>query len=218
MAKVSEIKFNIKGEDFKINVNCNSSGNFNANIPDEVAKALRIDKKLSSTTLSELESIFKAHLLKYKSLETFETLHILISYQAKGRYMERKDGSDMFGNRDEKHNINISFSEIKNAVGFDYWIAIKESIDGKDEWYSARLGKDFPHWDKEQNENPNKYFKYSKMHQMKRFKIIPFDDIALETLKNAEEKLRQASEVLFNFISKDEEEILLTLTNNKLLS
>lgn len=43
-------------------------------------------------------------------------------------------------------------------------------------------------------------------------------ETALETLRNAERKLKLASQQLFNFIEMDEEQISLTLNNQKLLS
>ena len=56
MAKVSDLKFDIKGVDYKVPVNCNYSGEFNANLPEEVAKALRVQKKLTAKTLHQLTS------------------------------------------------------------------------------------------------------------------------------------------------------------------
>jgi hypothetical protein len=55
MSKITDFKFAIKGVDYKVNVNCTSSGLFTANIPKEVALALNIQEKLSFPTLNELD-------------------------------------------------------------------------------------------------------------------------------------------------------------------
>jgi len=219
MAKVSEIKFDVKGVSYKVNVNCTSNGQFNANIPKNVADALRISDKITASTLAELTKTFDEKLEHYKTIETTETLHILIMYRARGKYIEKKDGSFNFGHNDSLYSLNVSFSEIDNALGFDFIVAIKQTIDGKDKWFRAKLGKDCSHIQKEYNE-PNIYHKMQEVynHKLKNYKVIPFNEMALETLKIAEEKLRAASEMLYNFIKQDEEQILLTLTNQKLLS
>lgn len=218
MAKVSEIKFSVKGIDYKVNVNCNSSGQFNANIPKEVAEALRIDATLTSNTLVELNKIFDEKLKHYKTIETIESLHIWIAYQARGKYTYKTDGSILFSNLNNLYNIDVSFSEIDNAVGFDFFVAIKQVIDGKEKWFKAKLGSEFSWMCKKEYSQPSIYHKQESIgRRMERYKIIPFNETALNTLIIAQEKLRMVSEVLFNFINKDEKEILLTLTNQKLL-
>lgn len=216
MAKVSELKFNINGIDYKVNVNCNSSGEFNANVPDNVAQALRIRSKLTSDTLLGLENTFREALEKYKKIETKETLHILISYGARGNYMYNSEGYCMFGQSD-KHHMNISFNKFQNAVSLDFLVAIKEDIDGKVQWFEAQLGGDLSQFDPRYSE-PNKYHKSDRISSVDNYKIIPFNENALNTLNQANNKLRIVSEILYNFISQDEEQILLTLTNQKLLS
>jgi len=219
MPKVSEINITIKDTSYKIPVNCNSDGLFSANIPQEVAEALRIDEKVKANTLSDLTADIDEKLNKYKEANTQETLHILISYHARGRYKEKKDGSVLFSDVNNVHSISISFSEIINAMGFDFMVAIKQVIDGKEKFFEAKLGSEFMGNARIQCAEPNIYHKYTSIsnHRMQRYKIIPFSEVALKTLQNGEEKIREASEMLYKFISQDEEQILLTLTNQKLL-
>jgi hypothetical protein len=218
MAAISKLKFNIAGLDYTVNVNCNSSGQFSANLPKEVAEALRINEKLVSDNLGTLTKTFEDKLKEYKNAETKEELFILVAYHARGEYTYKKDGSILFSHMDEKHNINISFSEISNALGLDFTVAIKQTIDGKEKWFEAQLGSDFAHFQKEFNQ-PDIYHKQATIsqHRFKRYKIIPFNQIALNTLTGAQEKLRTLSEMLFNFVSQDEVAMLETLTNTKLL-
>jgi len=219
MAKVSEIKFDLKGQSLKINVNCTSGGQFNAKIPKDIAEALRIDERITANTLLELTDNFNEKLKKYKNIQTTEELFILVAYQARGRYTYRKDGSALFGWNNSIYKIDISFSEIDNALGLDFFVAIKQTIDGKDKWFKAKLGSEFSHICKEYN-YPTAYHKHMPItsYRLERFKIIPFNQKALDTLNSAQERFRELSEMLFNFISQDEEKILLTLTTQKLLT
>ncbi len=218
MAKIGEIKFDIKGVDYKVHVNCTSSGQFNANLPQEVADALRIDKKITSQTLSALEEDFAIKLKQYKESETKETLYILVSYSARGEYTRKKDDGYLFGDG-SKYNLKVNFNMPNNALSLDFIVAIKETVDGKDKWFKAMLGKDFSHIKRKESSQPDIYHRDDEInfYNLERYKKIPFNESALNTLQIAQEKLRMLSEMLFNFISQDEEQILLTLTNQKLL-
>jgi hypothetical protein len=226
MAKVSTIKCEVNGTLFNINVNCTSSGEFNANIPEFVATALRIKSKLTATTLRELETTFHAALKQYKQAETKEELFIAISYKARGRYAQKRDKDEsghtlnLFytGNRG-KYDLDVSFDRPKNALGFDFSVVIKETIDQKVKWHKTQLGSKFSSWmDTERYAEPDKYHKYGEFYYISEYKVIPFSEAALASLQNAQEKLRSISEMLFNFIEQDEEQILLALTNHKLLN
>lgn len=208
MAKVSEIKFNLKGIDYKVNVNCNLHGQFNANIPNEVAEALRISGELTNSNLSILKEEFQDCLRKYKTIQTNYETFIIVAYQARGKYIENKDGGHLFFYNDDRYKIDVTFSDITNAIGLDFKVAVKETIDGKSEWFEAKF-KD------------GAYIKgYAKIRNslLKRGKVIRFDQNALDTLNLAQERFRALSEMMFNFINQDEEKILLTLTSQKLLS
>ncbi len=218
MAKVSVLKFDLKGKDYQVNVNCNSDGMFSANLPEEVYKSLHLREKISHPTLTALETEFKAAIDRYKTAETSQELFIGIRYKSCGKYQQRKDGSYMFGGHGSKYRLDVSFGGDCSALGFDFKVLIKETIDQVDTWYKAMLGKDHPHWDKEQNENPDKYYKREEFHDRGEYKMIPFSPAALESLQNASEKIRAASEMLFNFIEQDEQQLELTLTKQKLLA
>ena len=218
MAKITDISFDINGVPYKINVNCTSSGQFTAKLPKHVAEALRMDETLTAHTLTGLTSTFESSLKHYKTLQTTETLHILVSYHARGKYTYKKDGSVLFGQSERRYQIDISFSEISDAVGFDFMVAIKQVIDGKERWFRAYLGSDFPAF-KEESYEPEKYHKSSPIYpsRLERYKILPYSATALQTLETAQEKMRVLSESLFNFINQDEEVMFLTLNNQKLL-
>lgn len=220
MAKVTDFKFEIKGVNHVVHVNCTSGGDFTANLPEDVASALHLDKQLRFTTLKALESEFYASIERYKKAETSQELFILIKYASSGAYSKKSDGTPLDSGYDAKYKLNVSsiHSDSIGALGFEFKVCIKEIIDTIETWFDTRLGKDHAHWDKEQQENPDKYYKFNKMHRHEVWKKIPYSPEALQTLKNGEETIRKASEVLFNFIEQDEKMIELNLTNNKLLN
>lgn len=219
MAKVSTIKCEVNGTPYTINVNCNSSGQFSANIPEFVASALRINSKLSANTLTDLEGKFYAALRQYKEAETKEELLIAISYKSRGAYAKNKDGEKLFyDSRRGGYRLEVNFSNPTNALGFDFLVAIKETIDKKEEYYEAKLGSSFSWISEKEHSQPDKYHRCGKLYHVEEYKLIPFSETALQSLENAQEKIRSISEFLFNFIEQDEEQILLTLTNQKLLN
>lgn len=217
MAKISTIKFPFKGVELSVNVNCTSSGQFNANLPDEVAEALRIDKKIKSATLSDLEKIFNDALKKYRESETKEELFILIAYHARGEFTKDSDGNYLFGGYSHKYDLKVNFDKPKNAIGLDFTVAIKQTVDNVPKWFKAKLGSDCSWLQKKEYSQPNVYHKQGEIYHVSEYKQIPFSEPALESLKNVSEKLRKASEILFHFIEQDEKQIEFILTKNKLL-
>jgi hypothetical protein len=217
MAKVSTIKTNIKGIECNININVNSRGIFSCKLPVQVAEDLRIKVEHTSLILHELEKTIKDLIESYKNSATTYEIFILIAYQARGKYIERKDGSYMFGHNDDKYKIDVSFSEIDNAIGLDFIVAIEEVIDGKSEWFRAKKDDDgnFVMPDKFTHSNRGVHI---SRNMLKRAKKIPYTKEALKTLLDVQEKFCSLSELLFNFIKKDEQEIQAILISNKLLN
>ncbi len=78
MAKITTIKFQIKGIDYSVNVNVGVNGYFSARIPKEVAEALSLYEKLEQSTLYELEKKIKDAVERYKNAVTTQEIFILI--------------------------------------------------------------------------------------------------------------------------------------------
>ncbi len=217
MAKVTTIKFQIKGVDYSVNVNVDSTGRFKANIPDEVALALSISKKLDTSTLAELEKRFKDAVDRYKNALTTQELFILIRYQSRGYYSNRADGGALYKAYGSEYELSRGMgSDDTDALAFEYKVCMKETIDGVENWFETQLGSTYTVSCPE-TEFPTTYFKDGKCYQSDKWKKIPFNEVALQTLFNAREKIRMVSEMLLRFVEQDEEQILLTLTNQKLL-
>jgi len=215
MAKITTEKFEIAGKEYQVHINCTSTGQFNANIPQFVATALGIDARLSSINLSDIVTALRTAIRKYKEAETSQELFILIRYRASGDCNWSSKGTVLF-NQQSPYHLSVSFeSSSVSCVALDYKLAFKETVDGVVKWYEAREGHKFFN----ESEDENKLYKGSHIwdSSLKNFKAIPYSEIAVASLDNAKEKLRAASELLFNFIEQDEEQILLTLTNQKLL-
>lgn len=217
MAKIKDLKFEVAGEKFSIAVNCGVSGQFTTTLPSNVASALRLNSKLSAPSLSELEKIFFGAINRYKVAETKQNLFILIRYEACGFYTEKKDGSVLFGTNDRRYYMNRFHNET-DAIGFEFQVAIEEVVDGVSNWFKAKAGRDFPRWEEEKTNNPDKYYKDGTFYNTDKWKKIPFSEKAVETLTIGRERIRQISEMLFNFIELDEKAIEQKLTNQKLLS
>jgi len=104
MPKIKTLKFEINKEPYSININCTSTGEFRANIPQVVCKALRLTPKLDSNTLDGIEKSINDAIKRYKESETTQSLHILIKYQSNGFYSYKKDGLPFItGHRNEFH-------------------------------------------------------------------------------------------------------------------
>lgn len=221
MAKITHFKFTIAGIDYKININCNSSGQFTGNLPDKVASALNLDKRIIGKTLDDIKVKFYNEMDRYKNAETVEDLFILIRYGARGQYMrkEKKEEGTLFGQHGSGYYLDLGFGfDTVSALAFDFQVCIRETIDGEENWFKAKKGKDFAHWDKEQQSNPDKWYKGGEFHYYNNsWKSIPFTEKAYITLKIGRESLRKISEMLFNFIEQDELQIEASLIAGRLL-
>lgn len=224
MAKVSTIKFNLNGNDYQVHVNCDSSGTFKANLPEEVAKKLNLEKTLRTMTLDLLEKDFKAAIKRYKEAETKQELLIAIRYGSNGRFCEKENGDLLFGGHNHPFLISLSWSNANYSVLlFEFKVIVKETIDTVVNYYNTRLGKNFPQWSNGENkhkiERPDDYFKDNDTFRYKEeWKLIPFTKQSLESLQNAQNKIRAVSELLYTFVSQDEKLIEETLTKTKLLN
>lgn len=217
MAKVSEIKTDINGIYYKININVNSRGIFSCKIPKQMAEDLRIEMEHTSYILHELETKIKTFITSYKNKVTTYELFILVAYHAKGKYIEDSKGGHMFYYNDEKYKIDVSFGDIDNAIGLDFVVAVKETIDGKDEWFKAQLNEEGEYIVPCKNTFSTKGIRITR-NLLKRARIIPYSKKSFDTLLSVQNKFRSLSQLLFEFINKDENEIISILTNNKLLN
>ncbi len=216
MAKITTIKFQIKGIDYSVNVNVGVNGYFSARIPKEVAEALSLYEKLEQSTLYELEKKIKDAVERYKNAVTTQEIFILIKYQSRGFYAYRDNGFAMYAASGSPYQLSTGFGDNIDALGFQFKVCMKETVDGVENWFETRLGSKFMTGSIEL-ESPNTYFKDDKCYHSENWKKIPFNEIALQTLTNARERIRAVSEMLLEFVKQDEEQILLTLTNQKLL-
>jgi hypothetical protein len=149
----------------------------------------------------------------------------MIKYAACGKFAAKKDGLPLFNDGfNGKYHLSISFNSISNAVAFEFKVCIKETIDSVVSYYGTRLGKDFPSFMFEREEEgkekiiPEKYYKTEKIHSIDKWKLIPYTDKALATLQNGQEAIRMMSEMLYKFVDQPTEQISITLNNIDKLS
>lgn len=216
MAKIKTLRFEIKKEMFSININCTTKGLFTANLPLEIYQPLNLEGRLVEDTLELLESnIYKAF-NKYKNAATKEELSIFIKYGSGGDFAKKENGDLLSGNYENKYPLRADWGRIENLLGFDFKVTIKETIDGNVNWYNTRLGykEEFKGGAKGERKT---YHKHTHVSDSDKYKAIPFNENYLSTLKLISEKIRNASEILYNFISQDEKVIENILSSKKAL-
>lgn len=217
MAKIKDLKFKLHSAEYSVPIRVLSSGLFVVKLPIEVTKPLGLNSEISVKSLRELEIEFFEVLDRFRKAETRQELVILIRYGASGKYQERKDGSYMFGQNGNDYYIKSSFDSMP-SLGFEFEVAIKETVDTVESWFKAIHTSEMSWLDspkEDEGRESDKYYKRSTMYGVSKYKAIPFSKEALSSLKNAQEKIRAASELLFDFIDQDEKLIELMLTNTK---
>ena len=217
MAKISTLKFEINGEQLTANVNVNSGGEFSVRIPNNVANALGLQSELRAKTLSEITSTFYGHLDRYKKASTEHELLIFVRYGSSGNYSYNKNGGVLFGGYNHKYELRTGNfgSDGMDALGFDFEVVIKETIDGVPNYFVAV--------DAELDNSLygeaviGKYRKSGTFYSKEKYKQISFSEKSLATLMNAREKIRSLSQLLFEFIEMDTLQIEQVLANQKLI-
>lgn len=220
MAKVADLKFTVNNEEFKIPVNVGIDGVFKCNLPQKIYQPLKIQGALTSNTLQGLKTIFYDAFERYKNAETKQTIYIAIRYAASGKYQNKADGYPFITGYNNKYNLEFSHHDRLSAVALEFEIVLKEDIDGAVTYYTAKQGKQYEcngHFYKEQNENTEKWFKNNQFYNLDKWKLIPYDETSLSTLLKARENMRALSEMLHRFIEQDEQQMIETLSNGKLL-
>ena len=215
MAKIKKIELRLQGKDFVININCNSSGEFTANLPDEIAIALGLTKRQEASTLKRIEDVIYSSYKRYLNAETNHEFFIAIEYKARGVYTFRDGDLDFVLFPSSSEYQMSGFSESIDAIGFEFKVLIKETVDGVSTYYEVRLDKDMSMLNQEAEEL--KKYKAGRVHLRSHVKLIPYSETALNTLKDARNKLIAISAMLFNFPQKPTEEIESILTSGRLL-
>jgi len=220
MAKVTTLKFQIKGVDYSVNVNCTSTGEFTASLPFEVSRDLSLRQKLTANSLAELRSEFHNAINRYKEAETSKEYFIAIKYKASGRYAEDEGGRPLFGGYSNDYNFHNSFDTIQ-GVGFTFMVCIKQTKDSVVTWFATNIqgeGNTILHPELKFIEHPiDDYVKSTTLSSPEKWKKIPYSAEALRTLNHAQENIRKISHLLFLFIEQDESKMVAMLNNNKLL-
>jgi hypothetical protein len=204
MAKVSTLKFELKGINYEVPVNCGVSGIFKASLPKEVWLTLGIrNSELQFSKLSDLETEFFNHITRYREAKTTEVLLIKLRYKSKGIFCKTTEGYPLFL-RDKDFYLETQWDSVNNAIGFDFEVFFEVDTDGHKTRYKAVKGKNLFIPDK--TIDPEKYYKDGRSIDTSTGWItIPYSDEAFNTLEIASRGLRNLSELLYNFISKDPE-------------
>ena len=194
--KVDTLKFIIDGEEFTSNINVKKSGEFSCEIHWKVVNALGLKcNKYYAKKLSEITDEITNKYHAYKEAKKVQDLFIVIEYKSSGSYHNFVDKSNEF-------TLQNMFGD--DCLMFKFEVYIREtSSTGVITWYSAR--------------KTDKGFEKRFTVYGQKGKYIPYSDKAFETLKKAQEGLIKISDILYNFITQDENQINKNLLSGKLL-
>lgn len=212
MAKVGKIKYEIKSEYGEIPINCNSAGEFSCKMPVEIARSLNLPQEIKATTMAEINAVFHNALDRYKKAETKQELLIYIQYMASGHYIGKENEKDgLLFNSNSDYYMRMAFAQV-DALAFSFDVIIRETVDKVETLYYAKKGKDIieerGHLEGGGDNDLETYFKYGEYYCNNTGKLIAYSDSALERLIIVRERIRKASEVLFNFIDQPESLII----------
>jgi len=200
MARVGKIKYEFQNEHLQSPISCNSSGEFSCRLPIGISTALMLPYELKGKTMEDVTNAFFDALNRYKNAKTKQEILIHIQYQASGNYNWSLAKNSVLFDGNSDYHMRMAFSEM-DALAFKFNVVIKETVDGTETLYRAVKGKNMAHG--EHMDEPEKYFKYGNYYPgNENGKYIPYSDKALDSLELVQERIRSASEVLFNFIEQ----------------
>lgn len=219
MAKVDTIILNIEGKEYKYNVNVGKAGIFKCQLDWAVAEKLGLEK---STITSERKDDLTMQINKAYSAfieaTKVEEAFISIVYKSCADFSYNSEGIRMFPNSGNSHNLSISFDYGMPALAFKFTVYIRETLStGQVIWYDTKKGGyPFLFEDDQEPLDPNKYYKNGQRSSIGGV-LIPYSEQAMEKLEKAKEGIRNISEILFNFVSQDTEQIEALLLGGNLL-
>lgn len=216
MAKISELKFDINGENFKVPVNVGSDGVFKAKLPPIVSNAFNCLSEIRKPTLEALTKEFYSQLHKFKKAQTKREYLIAIRYGASGFYQKNSNDAYMFGDNNRTYKVEMSFGGM-DVVGLEFEIILKEDIDGSVNFFNVETESGNAHLGTNKPLPIEEWTKRGKFYLGVSHKLIPYNAKHFNTLCNARENMRKLSELLFRFIDQDSEQIQNTLSTGKLL-
>lgn len=207
MAKVSELKFELAGQEWKLPINVGVDGIFKCKIPTAVTDKLKLSHELRHSKLEDLNNEFYTAYRRYQKAETTYEFFIAVCYASCGRFADDENGLPNHSHYHKRHlHLDISFGDI-DAVGLRYKVVCLEKIDGMEEWYNATQDEVTKEWFKTNN----------KFYSRDKYKLLDMNETYLETLNNAWVNMKKLSNMLFKFIEQDKEQMQLTLSKGKLL-
>lgn len=219
MAKVDSIELNIEGEKKSFNINVRKDGIFRCKLDKDTAHYLSLDPfERSANTLQELkDEIDKAYKIYCDNTE-IEKIFIAIEFKASEPFNRDPEGNIIF-RRGDKFYEELHFDNLP-TIGFRFRAYILHQRGGVDTWYTARKGTPsirFYTSEECRDPYPGKWYKYEKKYEKPSGVIIDFSDKSYQALQKAEDGLTSISEILYNFLSQEPEQISSMLETGKYL-
>ena len=217
MAKIDTLEFTINNENYKSNINVGKNGVFTCDLNWQVSKALGLDcNKQTAYSLGDLKTKIVPKYKEYLESKTLSETYILIQYACNGHFNNKKDGYPLFGTN-HKFDDRNGFSGQGDRLTFDFDVYIKESYStGTECWFTTQRGRGSVNHNESDLIDSNTWYKKQETYNVKGVQI-PFTIDAYNTLEKAREGIRGISEILFNFLNQDTEQISAQLSNGNLL-
>lgn len=219
MARVDKIDLNIDGKEYSYNINVGKKGVFSVKIDWDVLKKINLSgSDLSDTVLDNLRNRIITAYYNYLDSTKVEEMYIFIKYAASGKFVYNSSGKAMFSSYKNKFSIDTFSKPTSNLVGVSFKVFILEkSSTGNELWYSTRKGDPSSIFPDRKDEIENELYKDSQEFGKPDGIMIPYSEKAVNTLEKAIEGLRSISEILFDFVSKEPEEISNILESGNIL-
>jgi len=211
MAKVKTWEFAFLGQDYKVNVNINSKGIFSANIPDPVYDYLNIDRKITASSLSELESKFLPILDSYIKDSKEYRLFIELMFKSSGD----------FNHSYETKHTTFSSSSLRSSIWLSYRIlALETSASGNEVWYRTEDWSECYEKPRYKGRKPrieNDFTIGDYLISGPSYKVINYSKEAVISLDRAKEGLSKISQILTNLYTQDSDAIATVLQSGNIL-
>ena len=215
MAKIDTLEFTINNENYKSNINVGKNGVFTCSLDWQVSKALGLYfNKQTAYSLGDLKTKIVPKYKEYLESKTISETYILIKYKSNGHFNMTKEG---YSFKNNKFDDRDGFSGQGDRLTFDFDVYIKESYStGTECWFTAQRGIGNVNRNESDLVDSNTWYKKQETYNVKGVQI-PFTIDAYNTLEKAREGIRGISEILFNFLNQDTEQISAQLRNGNLL-
>lgn len=206
MARIKSTKYEIDGQNIKVNFNCSPSGVFSTNLNFVLVKKLGLrNAQLEGESLKEIEDALSKAFVAYKEAKTTYKVKIAIYFGASGNFVKLPNGewNDKFFGEHNPYKLSTAFLQVDSIIGLDYKVIIEENIDGRIYYHKAIHSSQFDSTIHPWNKKVDGYITAGNEHMEKSVKLIDYTEAALHNLQSITKQMQKASSFLIEILSSD---------------